>query len=250
MLLDFIAPRHCAVCGRRLQDAEKTLCVRCLLDLNLSEYYSGESGNTLERTMWQRLPIKRAAAFMTYDHDDAQHEMVLDLKYHNQPRIGYHVGKLMSQQLIERHFFDGIDVIVPVPIPYSKRVQRGYNQSEQLALGISQVTGIPIDMHVIRRKPYKTSQTRLSAAQRQENVKGTFVLNTSRRLPSFKRRDPQTLRGKHILIVDDVITSTATIRECGKTLCQIPDITISVLSMAVSRNLIGNIRKGNPEEEA
>ena len=249
MLLDFIAPRHCAVCGRRLQSAEKTLCVSCLLDLNLSEYYSGESGNKLERTMWQRLPLERAAAFMTYDHSDAQHEMVLHLKYHNQTRIGYHVGKLMGRQLIERHFFDGINIIVPVPIPRGKRVQRGYNQSEQLALGISQVTGIPIDTHVVKRLPYKTSQTRLSAAQRQENVKGTFLLNTARHLPFLKRRNPLALRGKHILIVDDVITSTATMQECGKTLSQIPDITLSILSMAVSRNLISNIRKGNPQSE-
>ena len=249
MVLDFIAPRHCAVCGRRLQSAEKTLCVSCLLDLNVSDYFSGGSGNRLERTMWHRLPIERAAAFMTYDHEDAQHDMVLHMKYHHQPRIGYHVGRLMSRQLVECHFFEGIDVIVPVPIPRDKRMQRGYNQSEQLALGISRVTGIPIDTHVIRRLPYKISQTQLSAAQRQENVKGTFLLNTARRLPFLQRRNPLALRGKHILIVDDVITSTATVRECGKTLSQIPDITLSVLSMAVSRNLINNIRKGNPEED-
>lgn len=246
MLLDFIAPRHCAVCGRRLQSTEKSLCVSCLLDLNISEYFSGESGNRLERTMWQRLPLERAAAFMTYDHDDAQHEMVLNLKYHNQPRIGYHIGKLMSRQLIERRFFEGVDMIVPVPIPYGNRVRRGYNQSEQLALGISEATGIGVNTHVIRRRPYNSSQTHLTAAQRQENVRGSFVLNTSRHLPFLRRRDPMALRGKHILVVDDVITSTATMQECGKTLCQIPDIRLSVLSMAVSRNLINNIRKGNP----
>ncbi len=248
MLLDFIAPRHCAVCGRRLQTSEKTLCVSCLLDLDISEYFSGESSNKLERTLWQRLPIKRAAAFMTYDHTDAQHAIVLNLKYHGQASIGYHIGKLMSHQLAERHFFDGIDMIVPVPIPYAKKLQRGYNQSEQLALGISHATGIPVNTHVIRRKPYGPSQTQLTPAQRQQNVKGSFELNTSLRLPFFKRRDPLALRGKHFLIVDDVITSTATMQECGKTLCQIPDISVSVLSMAVSRNLINNIRRANPED--
>lgn len=249
MLLDFIAPRHCAVCGMRLQTAEKTVCMSCLLDLNVSEYCGGESGNSLERTLWQQLPIRRAAAFMTYDHDDAQHEMVLHLKYHNQPRIGYHIGKLMSRQLTESHFFDGVDMIVPVPIPYARKAQRGYNQSEQLALGVSKATGIPVNTHIIKRRPYRTSQTRLTAASRQQNIKGSFVLGTARRLPLLKSRDLRALRGKHFLIVDDVITTTATVQECGRTLCQIPGVSVSVLSMAVSRNLINNIRRANPQDK-
>ena len=237
-LLDFIAPRHCAVCGKRISGSQHVVCATCLLSLRISEYYSASPGNALERTFWHKLPIERAAAFITYDHNDTQHQIVLDLKYHNQPRIGYHLGRLMSHQLKEKHFFDGIDTIVPIPIPFIRKMRRGYNQSEQLARGISRATGLPVCTRAIRRLPYKTSQTRLTAAERTENVRHTFRL-----------RHADRLKGKHILLVDDVITTGSTIRACGHTLSQIPGIRISVLSLAVSRHLIRNIRNTNPETD-
>ena len=238
-VLEFLAPRHCVVCGKRLMADEKSVCSSCLLDLNLSEYASGSEGNGLERTFWQRLPIVRAAAFMTYDRQEGQHAVVLDLKYHNNPEIGNHLGKLMSLELKERGFFSGVDVIIPMPIPTAKRVWRGYNQSEQLARGISQATGLPVDIGAIRRRPYKTSQTRLTAVERTANVKDSFYLS---------RGAADRLKGRHLLLVDDVITTTSTVQECGRTLCQIPDIRISVLSLAVSKKLINNIRNANPAE--
>ena len=239
-LLEFVAPRHCAVCGKRLMADERVLCVACLLDLHISEYASGKEGNTLERTFWQSLPIVRAASFMTYDRNNSQRSVVLDLKYHNHPGIGLHIGQLMSKQLKSNDFFDGVDMIIPVPIPTGKRLRRGYNQSEKLAQGISKATGIPVNMRAIIRLPYKTSQTHLTAAERQENVKDSFRL---------RRGSTDALRGKHLLIVDDVITTGATVQECGRVLCQIPDISISVLSLAVSSNLIRNIRRANPVQD-
>ena len=116
-------------------------------------------------------------------------------------------------------------------------MQRGYNQSLELAKGISKHTHIPINTKSITRKHYSTSQTRLTPSERQENVKGTFILK------SYKN-----LINKHVLIVDDVITSTATILSCTQVLNTIPGIKISVLSLAVSRKLISNIRNNNPLE--
>ncbi|MBR4782439.1 MAG: ComF family protein [Bacteroidaceae bacterium] len=245
-LIDFIFPRHCRVCGKRLTPTEKSICGGCLVDLILSEFAEGETGNRLERTMWKRLPIERAAAFMIYDHEDSYRNLVLDLKYHNQPAIGYHIGRIMSRQLADNHFFDGIDLIVPVPIPRDKLRKRGYNQSDQIAYGVSQITGIPVNSGIIKRKKYKTSQTQLTPNQRQENVKGSFELKAKYVKPKNPSCD---LSGKHILIVDDVITTTATVQECGKTLSQIPGIKLSVLSLAVSKNYITNVRKANPSEE-
>ena len=236
-LLEFVAPRHCSVCGRRLMPDEKALCTRCLMDIDLSVYADGKEGNTLERAFWLQLPIVRAAAFMTYSREDSEHRMVLEMKYHNKPDIGFHLGKLMSHQLKTNGFFSGVDAIIPMPIPLDKRMQRGYNQSEQLARGISLATGIPLISNAIKRLHYKTSQTHLTATERKENVKNTFRL----------RRDmTDKLRGKHLLLVDDVITSTSSMLEFGRTLCQIPDIKVSVLALAVSKNLIRNIRRINP----
>ena len=236
-LLDFIAPRFCSVCGKRLMQSEKVVCTNCLLDLNVSEYYNAAEGNTLERTMWQVLPIQRAAAFLTYERNSEQRNIVLDLKYHNQPRIGYHLGMLMASQLKEKGFFDSIDIIIPIPIPRNRKIYRGYNQSEQLAIGISKTIGLPINTKAIKRLPYETSQTHLTATERGENVKDTFMLRKNR---------AAALQNKHILLIDDVITTTATIRACGQILSDIPGIKISVLSLAVSKNLISNIRKSNP----
>ena len=237
-LLDFIAPRHCSVCGKRLAAGEKALCLDCLLHINVSDFALGEAGNVLERTFWGKAPIIRAAAFMIYDNHSPQRNLVLDLKYHNRPRAGFHLGLLLSRRLIDNRFFDGIDLIVPIPIPTLKHLHRGYNQSEQLAAGISKATGIGVNTKIIRRRPYRTSQTRLSAVERTKNVRDTFFLHRA-----------DNLQGKHLLIVDDVITTTATVRECARTLAAIPNVKISVLALAVSKNLIANIRKSNPEEE-
>lgn len=236
-ITDFLFPRHCSVCGRRLNIGEKGICSGCLLDLRPSEFADGHEGNVLERTLWLRTPIQRAGAFLLYDRDNSQRKIVLDLKYHNRSRLGYHIAPLMIEQLKETNFFETIDLILPIPISKRRQMQRGYNQSLELAKGISKHTHIPINTKSITRKHYSTSQTRLTPSERQENVKGTFILK------SYKN-----LINKHVLIVDDVITSTATILSCTQVLNTIPGIKISVLSLAVSRKLISNIRNNNPLE--
>lgn len=229
-------PRHCSICGSRLHKQEKGICMGCLLELNVSDFADGHLGNTLERTLWLRTPIERAAAFLVYDHDNSQRRVVLDLKYHNRPRLGRHMAPLMVQRLNTTDFFKTIDVIIPVPIPKQRRMRRGYNQSLELAKGISRLTGIGIDTHSISRRYYGVSQTKLTPSERAANVDDTFVLHTN------------SLQDKHVLIVDDVITSTATIMACAKVLNTIPGIKISVLSLAVSRNLLPNIKINNPQE--
>ena len=182
------------------------------------------------------MPIERAAAFLVYDRDNSQRQIVLDLKYHNRPKLGQHMAPLMVQGLSNTHFFDNIDIILPIPISKRRQMRRGYNQSLELAKGISRITGLPIDTHSVRRRHYTMSQTKLTPSERVANVEHTFVLR------------PNNLQGKHVLLVDDVITSTATIMSCAKVLCDIPDIKISVLSLAVSRKLIANIRNNNPQD--
>ena len=237
-LADFIAPRHCIICGKRLHSEEHALCIACMMEMSESQYSRGIAGNVLERSLWQTLPVVRAAAFLTYSRSNRQRDLVLRLKYYNHPGIGVHLGQMMCRPLADSDFFHGIDAIVPVPIPLGKKLRRGYNQSEMLANGVSKATGIPVNTHIIKRRPYKVSQTRLSPAERKENVKGSFVLHNA-----------ADMEGKHLLIVDDVITTTATVIACGQTLCQIRGVRLSVLSLAVSENLISNLQRSNPENE-
>ena len=235
-IVEFLLPRHCSICGRRLHTQEKGICAGCLLELNSSEFADGHRGNTLERTLWLRVPIERAAAFLVYDHDNSQRRIVLDLKYHNRHRLGRHMAPLMVQSLDGTGFFETIDTIIPVPISKRRQMHRGYNQSLELAKGISRLTGITLDTRSVSRRHYRTSQTRLTPAERTANVDNTFVVHHN------------SLQGKHVLIVDDVITSNATIMACAKVLNNIPGIRISVLALAVSRNLMTNIKGNNPQE--
>lgn len=237
-LFDFVAPRQCSVCGARLHTGQGSLCTNCLIDLQFSKYSDGKPGNELERALWLKFPVRRAAAFLTYDRENSQRELILDLKYHNRPKIGQNIAPLFVNSLQKSDFFEGIDLIIPIPIPTKRRINRGYNQSEQLAIGINKQTGIPIRTNAIKRKNYKTSQTHLSATERQKNVQDTFILDKT-----------SNLEGKHLLIVDDVITTTATIQNCAKCLCQIPGVSISILSLGVSKNLIRNIKRSNPQQE-
>lgn len=236
-ILNILAPRFCSICGKRLKTGEKGLCLECLMDLQLSPYCNGEAGNALERLFWQGLPIERAAALMVYDTNSTQRRLVLDMKFRNMPKTGFYIGQIMARQLIETDFFKGVDVIVPVPIPTMRMLKRGYNQSEQLALGIASVTNIPIDMCSVQRKNYKTHQARLSVAERADNVKGSFCLTK-----------PQRLEGKHILMVDDVITTVRTLREMGRTIATVPGVRLSVLAMAASKKLFYNVKAINPQE--
>lgn len=235
--IDFLLPRYCSVCGKRLHVSEKGICVGCLMDLHLADCADGHKGNTLERTMWLKMPIERAGAFLLYDRDNSQRRIVLDLKYHNRPKLGLHMAALMVERLNTTDFFDSIDLIIPIPISKRRQIQRGYNQSLQIAKGISKLTHIPIDTHTVTRRHYSTSQTKLSPTERLNNVVNTFVLH------------PNNLQDKHVLIIDDVITTTATVMGCAKVLADIPGIRISVLALAVSRRLIDNMRANNPQGE-
>lgn len=236
-IIDLLSPRFCSVCGKRLKVGEKGLCIECLMELQLSPYCDGKAGNALERLFWQGLPIQRAAALMVYDTQSQQRRLILDMKFHNMPKTGFYFGQIMARQLVDTDFFKGVDVIVPVPIPIMRMLKRGYNQSEQLALGISSVTGLPIDTRSVRRRNYKTHQARLSIAERANNVKG-----------SFRVSKPERLAGKHVLMVDDVITTARTLREMGRTLAAIPGVRLSVLAMAASKNLLLNVQAINPQE--
>ena len=109
-IIDFLLPRYCSICGRRLHRQEKGICTGCLLELNISEFADGHKGNLLERSLWLKMPIERAAAFLVYDRDNSQRQIVLDLKYHNRPKLGQHMAPLIVQGLNNTHFFDFVRV--------------------------------------------------------------------------------------------------------------------------------------------
>lgn len=221
-LMDFFFPRQCVVCGRNLAIEEHFLCSCCLLGMPVVRYASYED-NPMAQTFWGLVPFERAAAIFHYRHDSALSRLLFEMKYHHNPRICYEMGRLMATKMLARGFFDGVDVIVPIPLAEERRRERGYNQSECLARGIADVTGLPVSVDSVVRMISNPSQTMLGADSRRENVRDIFAVT-----------DPDILTGCHVLLVDDVMTTGATLLSCAETIAGRCTIRLSVLTLAVA----------------
>jgi len=223
---DLIAPRSCVICGSRLGIEEQHICARCNLHLPRTGFASDAYENEMARLFWGRLPMERAAALYYYQSHAPAAEPIYELKYHRRPEIGVELGRLMAEDFAREGFFEGIDLLLPVPLTTKRRRQRGYNQSREIARGVSQVTGIPVADDALLRVAFEESQTLKDRWQRAENVSGVFKLG----------KNADEIAGKHVLIVDDVVTTGATVGACGEALKAVEGIKISVLSVAFAKS--------------
>lgn len=223
-ILDFISPRQCVVCGERLAPTERSICSVCLLHLPRTSYQFTPDDNPMVQLFWHLTPIRHAAALLFYEPHSETARIVYDLKYHDRPDIGEDMGRLMANEMQTARFFDDIDVLLPVPLSRKRLRQRGYNQSRQLAIGISDITRLPIVTKAIRRKHFHRSQTLLNRQERQENVTDTFEL-----------RDGSQLQNKHVLLIDDICTTGATLTACAEVLKDVPGIRLSVLTLGFTK---------------
>ena len=219
-LLDLIAPRTCVICGNRLSIEEEILCATCNFRLPRTGFSYDAYENEMAKVFWGRIPVERCAPFMYYQAKAASANLIYFLKYNNRPDIGEYLGKMMAEEFKKDYFFEGIDLIIPIPLERKRQRQRGYNQSLMVAKGVSEATGLPIDTDTIIRKVYESSQTEKNRWMRNDNVEGVFQL-----------LQPQKVQGKHILLIDDVVTTGATICSCGQELAKAGDVKISVLSI-------------------
>ena len=224
-ILDFISPRLCVVCGQRLAPTERSLCSVCLFHLPRTDFHQKPLDNPMAQLFWGLAPIEKAAALFYYHPHSETAQLVYRLKYNNRPDIGEDMGRVMANELQATDFFSDIDVLLPVPLASKRLRQRGYNQSEQLAIGISDITHLPIVTKALRRKHFQQSQTTLNRWQRQENVEDTFWL-----------KDGSQLQDKHVLLIDDICTTGATLISCANTLKDIEGIRISVLTLGFTKD--------------
>ena len=201
-----------------MSPGEEVLCVRCQADLPRVRTVSFEE-NDIARIFWGLVPIEKGISFFHYTPHSPYSRILFELKYHNHPEVGKTMGRIMAEELKATSFFDGIDLIVPIPLSRKKERQRGYNQSDWIAWGISEATGI--DTTSVVRTKSNPSQTTLDHRQRRENVRDIFAV-----------RHPESLEGRHILLVDDVITTGATMLSCAETIARACRVRFSVLSLA------------------
>ena len=219
-LWELFFPRCCVVCEERLARSEEFLCFKCLSSLPRS---NTQINKGMEKGLWGKIPVERAHSFLYYTKGGDVRKLLYELKYYRNPKIGHYLGRCMAEELVPTGFFDGIDYIIPVPLHKKKQETRGYNQSEQLAAGISSVVGCEVLDDVLIRVKQADTQTRKGHYERWINVKNVFDYVPSR-----------DLSGKHILLLDDVFTTGATIVACADVLKQIPDLRISVLTLALA----------------
>ena len=223
-LLDLVAPRLCTVCGRRLSLTEQTLCVSCNMHLPRTDFHHDAYDNVMARLFWGIIPVERAAALFYYEAHAGASNILYDLKYHAHPEIGRDMGHIVASEFAESGFFDGIDMIIPVPLAWKRQWQRGYNQSFFIARGISRTTGLPVCNKAVCRTKFEKSQTLIGRRERQENVADVFRL-----------KNADAVRGRHVLLVDDVVTTGATMVACARELLKAGDVKVSLLSLGFAK---------------
>lgn len=219
-LTDLVSHRACAICGCRVELAGHVICAACNMLLPRTSFASNPYDNVMAKSFWGIIPLEKAVAMMRYEHGSQACNIVYGMKYESHPDFCYEMGRLMAMELQATDFFADIDLLLPVPLARKRQAERGYNQSEEMARGIADVTGLPVVTGVVRRTIFKGSQTSLSRWERQDNMEGAWEL-----------ADGRKVAGKHVAIVDDVVTTGATVVACATQLLKAANVRISVVSL-------------------
>lgn len=218
-------PRECPVCGDMMTDNERFVCTACRFRAPQTGFCN-EADNPMVRRLDGLLPVRAASAFLWFISDSRWQMLIHSFKYGGRWLYAREMGEWFGMMLAESGLYGDVDLIVPVPLHWRKRISRGYNQSEYIADGIGRALGVKVDRRSLRRTVDNPSQTRRHASDRWTNVEGVFAV-----------RRPERLEGRHILLVDDVFTTGATIVECGSTiLAAAKDVKLSVATLAVTQH--------------
>lgn len=225
ILNDFFSlvyPNYCLACRGSLIKGEDIVCTGCLLDMPKTNYQKTHNNPLLER-LSLRMPLQHAFAYYHFKKGSKAQELLHSLKYHNHPEIGIKLGKVLGQELVSAGHSNSFDLIVPVPLHASRRRVRGYNQSEEFAKGLSEVLKIPYTDNFVKRKVKTQTQTRKSKLNRWQNVSEVFEV-----------KNVDQIMNKRVLLVDDVVTTGATLEACATPLLNSGCSQLSIACIAVA----------------
>jgi ComF family protein len=223
LLNDFLAlfyPRLCSGCHTALVRGEDVLCLGCLADLPKTGFEK-KSDNPVAQLFWGRADIRLATSFCCFDKGGIMQHLMHQLKYKGSTDVGEKLGKLMGIDLVKSESYQEVELIIPVPLHPKRERRRGYNQSAAIGKGLSNVMGIPLVTGNLIRNHYSNSQTNKGRFERWENVKELFGV-----------KKPELLEGKHLLLVDDVVTTGSTLEACAQVLLKIPGTRVSIATLA------------------
>ncbi len=203
-LAHFIFPHHCSGCNTDVLSEEQLLCAKCLYELpetNFANIYN----NVVEKNFYGRLKVEQATAAFYFTKESLMQHLIHQLKYKSNQAIGVYLGKMLGNQLLQSNRFNEVDIIVPLPLNPKREFKRGYNQAAVICNGITEVFSKPINTTTVIRKVNTETQTHHTRTERWQNMDGVFTVANA-----------QAIKDKHILLVDDIITTGATIEACGK----------------------------------
>jgi len=219
-LLSLVFPEICNACGKPLYKHESIICNYCKVKLPYTNFHL-QTENPIEKIFWGRVPIEKAGAFLYFHKGNRVQQLMHRFKYNGKKEIGELIGSIYGFELNKNNFLHNINLIVPVPLHPEKQKKRGYNQSESFAIGISKTTKIPCNIQVLVRAVASSTQTKKNRFERWQNVETIFQVNNI-----------DQIQNKHILLVDDVITTGATVEACALNLLKSANCKVSFLALA------------------
>lgn len=218
--LHLFFPHNCLGCSTDVLDNDHLLCAKCFTSLPETGFINAAS-NPVEKTFYGRIKVENAGAAYYFTKDSIVQKLIFDLKYKGNEEAGLYLGKQLGKQILLSKRFEDVDVLVPLPLNEKRQFKRGYNQAELICKGIAEVWNKPINTKVVLRSVHTTTQTHETRMSRWQNMKDVFDVD-----------DLQSLEGKHILLVDDVVTTGATLEACGAMLLNIKNVKLSVVTVA------------------
>lgn len=225
--LNLLFPQTCTACGEKLTKQENPLiCLLCEYNLPETQFETDPTQNEMAKHFWGRAPIQYAAAYLYFVKHGRTQNLLHALKYDSNKNIGEWLGKKFGEKLIQTPEFKQITALVPVPLHTQKQQQRGYNQAEIIAQGMAQSMQIPC-CNWLQRSTYTETQTKKSRSERVQNVESVFTII-----------NPKEIENQHILLIDDVVTTGATLESAANLLLKNhPSCKVSVAAIAYAHHL-------------
>ena len=222
-LINLFYPKTCLCCDESLVRGEELICFKCLYRLPRTNFHF-QPENIVEQMFWGKIMVSNATSFCYYHREGILQKLILKLKYQGFKELGYVLGYEFGLDL-KNSIFNEIDLIIPIPLHPKRQKKRGYNQSEWICKGLSKAIERPLDIQSVLRTTSNTTQTKKGRFARWENVENIFSV-----------ANPQNITGKHILLVDDVITTGSTIEACAQKILEVENTKVSIATIGVAAN--------------